>query len=124
SGPRCDRHIRLTQSQLRSAAGGPASEARRRQRNASRRANQKPHPRPPSNYRIEWLSADGAPSGRNAAARKPMLSAIATNAVRSARSLRDIHEFSSIPNVSDPGFSFLPFVIMFDAQPRHGDEDV
>jgi hypothetical protein len=51
SGPRCDRHIRLTQSQLRSAAGGPASEARRRQRHAARRANQKPHPRPPSNVR-------------------------------------------------------------------------
>src|SRR4051794_39874718 len=55
---------------------------------------------------MEWLRADGVTPSREAAARKLRASAIATKAVRSARSPRSIAEFLSLPNAIDMGFSF------------------
>jgi hypothetical protein len=56
-----------------------------------------------SSCRIVWLSADGVTPMRDAAARRLRLSATATNAARSARSVWRIAEFLSAPNATNIG---------------------
>jgi hypothetical protein len=73
------------------------------ERDAAGRAVQQSDPRLCSKCRIVWLSAEGVTLKREAAARKLRLSAMATNAVRSARSARRIADFLSVPNETDVG---------------------